>query len=92
LCSSSGLILHEKLNYRNEAFPVVNFYREKSAVSHSITPRDTLEVSPVKIPGATAFETSGNFLINYLMKNLIVCTVDVDIRQDVLGLRSSILE
>jgi hypothetical protein len=26
------------------------------------------------------------------MKNLIVCTVDVDIRQDVLGLRSSILE
>lgn len=33
--------------------------REKSAVSHSITPRDTLKVSPVKIPGATAFETSG---------------------------------
>ncbi|KAG0556659.1 hypothetical protein KC19_11G070300 [Ceratodon purpureus] len=32
---------------------------EKSAVSHSITPRDTLEVSQVKIPGATAFETSG---------------------------------
>jgi len=33
---------------------------EKSAVSHSITPRDILEVSPVKIAGATAFETSGS--------------------------------
>ena len=51
LYSYSGLILHEKLNYRNEGFPVVNFYREKSAVSPSITPRDTLEVLPVKIPG-----------------------------------------
>jgi hypothetical protein len=51
-------------------------------VSHSITPRDTLEVSPVKIPGATAFETPGNFLINHLMKNLIVCTTDVGIRSE----------
>lgn len=30
-------------------------------MSHSITPRDILEVSPVKIAGATAFETSGKY-------------------------------
>lgn len=32
---------------------------EKSAVSHSISSRDLLEVSAVNIAGATAFETSG---------------------------------
>lgn len=36
--------------------------REKSSVSHSITPRAILEVASVNIPGATAFETSGKFL------------------------------
>jgi hypothetical protein len=32
-------------------------------VSHSITSRDLLEVSAVNIAGATAFETSGKFVM-----------------------------
>ncbi|KAK6130197.1 hypothetical protein DH2020_036007 [Rehmannia glutinosa] len=57
-----ALTLPALLFYLSESYfrYYLKFYREKSAVSHSITWRNPISAKPVEISGAIAFAVSGN--------------------------------